>query len=68
MVDFRKLNDVTIGDIFPKPMISENLYAFGNSKYFSMIICASGFLQIPVKLEDCPKTVFSAVCDHYEYK
>jgi len=51
-VDFRKLNDVTIGDSFPLPIISEILDALGKSKYFSTIDCASGFLQVPVKLED----------------
>jgi len=38
------------------------------TKYFSTIDCASGFLQIPVKLEDRPKIAFSAVYAHYEYK
>jgi len=52
VVDFRKLNDVTVGDSFSVPMISEILDILGNSKYFSTIDCASGFLQIPVKLED----------------
>jgi len=60
MVDFRKVNDVTVGDSFPMPMISEILDNLGNSKYFSTIECVSGFLQIPVKLEDRPKTAFSA--------
>lgn len=68
VVDFRKLNDVTIGDSFPIPVISEVLDALGNSKYFSTIDCASGFLQVPVKLEDQPKTAFSTPQGHYEYK
>jgi hypothetical protein len=49
-------------------MISEILDTLGNSKYFSTIDCASGFLQIPVKLEDRPKTSFSDAYEHYEYK
>ena len=68
VVDFRKVNDVTVGDSFPIPMISEILDTFGKSKYFFTTDCASGFLQIPVKLEDRPKTAFSAAYDHYEYK
>ena len=45
VVDFRKLNDVKVGDSFlPMPMISEILDNLGNSKYFSTIDCASGFL------------------------
>jgi hypothetical protein len=68
VVDFRKLNDVTIGDSFPIPVISEVLDALGNSKYFSTIDCASGFLQVPVKPEDQAKTAFSTPQGHYEYK
>jgi len=49
-------------------MISEILDTLGNSKYFSTIDYASGFLQIPVKQEDRHKTVFSAAYGHYEYK
>jgi hypothetical protein len=48
-----------IGDSFPIPVISESLDALGKSKYFSTIDCASGFLQVPIKLEDQAKTVFS---------
>ena len=58
-VDFRKLNDVTIGDRFPIPLISEITDALGKSKYFSTTDCASGFLQVPVKVKDKAKTVFS---------
>ena len=59
VVDFRKLNDVTFGDSFPIPVISEILDSLGESKYFSTIDCASGFLQVPIKLEDQAKTAFS---------
>ena len=66
VVDFRKLN-VTIGDSFSIPVISEILDAFGKSKYFSTIDCASGFLQVPVKLEDQAKTAFSTREGHFEH-
>ena len=65
-MDFRKLNDVTIGDSFPIPVLSEILDALGKSKYFSTIDCASGFLQVPVKLEDQSNTAFSTR-DHFQY-
>jgi hypothetical protein len=66
VVDFRKLNDVTVGDSFLIPVISEILDALGKSKYFSTIDCASGFLQLPVKPEDQPKTAFSTTEGHFE--
>ena len=66
VVEFRKLNDVTIGDSFPIPVISDMLDVLGKSKYFSTIDCASGFLQVPVKPEDQPKTAFSTR-GHFQY-
>jgi hypothetical protein len=68
VVDFRKLNDVTVGDSFLIPVISEILDALGISKYFRTIDCASGFLQVPVKPEDQPKTAFSTREGHFEYR
>jgi len=66
VVDFRKHNNVTIGDSFPITVISEILDALRKSKYFSTIDCASGFLQVPVKLEDQAKTTFSTR-GHFQY-
>lgn len=68
VVDFRKLNDVTVGDSFPIPVISEILDALGKSKYFSTIDCASGFHQVPVRKEDQPKTAFSTREGHFQYR
>ena len=48
VVDFRKLNEVTVGDTFSFSVLSEILDTLDNSKYFSTIDCASGFLQVPV--------------------
>jgi hypothetical protein len=67
VVDFRKLNDVTIGDNYPIPVISEILDALGNSRYFSTIDCANGFRQILVRTEDRSKTAFSTSQGHFEY-
>jgi hypothetical protein len=68
VVDFRKLNDVAIGDSFPIPVISEILDTLGKSKYFSTIDCARGFLQVPVKLADQAKTAFSIREGNFQYK
>ena len=68
VVDFRKLNDVTVGDSFPIPVISDVLDSLGKSKYFSTVDCASGFWQIPVRTEDRPETAFSTEYGHFEYK
>jgi len=68
VVDFRKLNDVTIADIFPIPVISDVLNSLGNSKYFSTVDCASGFWQIPLRVEDRLKTAYSTNYGHFDYK
>jgi hypothetical protein len=69
VIYFRKLNDVTIGDSFSTPVVSEILVALDNSKYFTMIDCMSGFLHIPIKLKDQKKkTEFSTREGHFQYK
>ncbi|XP_063988164.1 uncharacterized protein LOC135168161 [Diachasmimorpha longicaudata] len=67
VVDFRRLNEVTVGDSFPLPNISDILDRLGNAKYFSTLDLASGFHQIPVREEDRCKTAFSTPYGHYEF-
>ena len=67
-LDFRKLNDVTVGDSFPIPNITDILDSLGKSKYFSTIDCANGFWQIPVREEDRQKIAFSTEYGHFECK
>jgi hypothetical protein len=42
-VDFRKLNDVNIGESFPLPNIQDILDKLGRASYFSALECASGY-------------------------
>ena len=58
VVDFRKLNDVTVGDSFPIHVIPDVLDSMGKSKYFSTVDCAIGFWQIPVRTVD-PKPLLA---------
>ncbi|XP_036149094.1 uncharacterized protein LOC118647760 [Monomorium pharaonis] len=67
VIDFRKLNDLTIGDSFPLPNIEEILDQLGNAKYFSTLDLALGYHQIPMAEHDKPKTAFSTPYGHYEY-
>lgn len=66
-MDYRKLNDVTVGDLFPLPNITENLEQLGSSKYFTTIDLASGFHQIQVEPDDKCNTAFSTPLGHYQY-
>ncbi|KAM0729433.1 Retrovirus-related Pol polyprotein from transposon 297 [Formica fusca] len=67
VVDFRKLNDLTIGDSFPLPNITDILDQLGNAKCFTTLDLASGYHQIPMEEGDKCKTAFSTPHGHYEY-
>jgi hypothetical protein len=66
-VDFRKLNEVSIGDSFPLPNIQDILDKVGMARYFTALDCASGFHQISIRQEDRCKTAFSAPTAYFEY-
>jgi hypothetical protein len=66
-VDFRKFNEVSIGDSFPLPNIQDILDKVGRARYFTALDCASGFHQIPIRQEDRCKTAFSTPTGHFEY-
>jgi hypothetical protein len=65
-IDFRKLNEVTIGDSYPLPNIQDILVKLGKARYFSAIDCASGYLQALIA-EDRQKNAFSTADGHFEY-
>ena len=67
VVDFRKLNDLTIGDSFPLPNITDILDQLGNAKYFTTLDLASGYHQIQLTERDKHKTAFSTPYGHYEF-
>lgn len=48
VIDFCKLNDVTIEDLFLLPNITDILNQLGNSKYFITLDLASEYHQIPM--------------------
>lgn len=56
-VDFRKLNEFTVGYIYPLPNIHYMLDKLGRARYFTAVDCANGYLQAPVVPEDCCKVL-----------
>ena len=66
-VDYRLLNDETVKDRFPLPLIDEIFDTVGSAKIFSKLDLMSGFYQIRVAGEDIPKTAFSTASGHYEW-
>lgn len=67
VIDFRKLNDLTIGNSFPLPNINDILEQLGNAKYFTTLDLASGYHQIQMNEQDKEKTAFSTQTGHYEF-
>lgn len=67
VVDYRRLNDITIDDKFPVPNIDSILDKLGRAQFFSTIDLAKGFHQITVKPDDQFKTAFSTPYGHYEF-
>lgn len=66
-VDFRKINDITTGDAYPLPNITDILDQLGNSHYFTTLDLANGFHQIQMDKNDKLKTAFSTSTGHYVY-
>ncbi len=65
-VDFRKLNEVTVGDSFRIPRIDDSLRALHGAKIFTTLDFTKGYWQVPVKESEREKTAFS--CHRGLYK
>lgn len=67
VIDYRKLNDVTIGDAFPLPNITDIFDQLGFCQYFSSLDLATGYHQVLLHPNDSEKTAFSTPTGHYEF-
>ncbi|KAH8272615.1 hypothetical protein KR018_004514, partial [Drosophila ironensis] len=59
VIDYRKLNAITISDRYPIPEIGEIIAQLGRNKYFTVLDLKGGFHQIPLNPRDIEKTAFS---------
>jgi hypothetical protein len=66
VVDFRKLNEKSVGDAYPLPDIMEILNQLGQSKYFSCLDVVMGYHQTEVEEKAREKTAFSTKNGHWE--
>ena len=55
-VDYRKLNELTVKDTYPLPLIQSCLDAVGKAKWFSTFDLRSGYHQVVMEQKDADKT------------
>ena len=67
VIDFRILNDKTIGDQYPLPNILTIFDQVGNAEYYTVLDLAFGFHQIKLCEADAHKTAFATDFGLYEY-
>uniref|UniRef100_A0A2S2NNZ3 RNA-directed DNA polymerase n=1 Tax=Schizaphis graminum TaxID=13262 RepID=A0A2S2NNZ3_SCHGA len=66
-VDFRKLNQISVGDAYPLPNIIDILDQLGKSKYYTTLDLAQGYHQVRMHPEHTEKTAFSTDKGHFEF-
>ncbi|GFW44452.1 retrovirus-related Pol polyprotein from transposon 17.6 [Trichonephila clavipes] len=68
VLDFRKLNEITLTQEFVIPTLDDILHEISGSNYFSALDMKSAFNQIPLHFADRHKTAFSTLDgDKYEF-
>lgn len=66
-IDYKGLNQVTIKDKFPIPIVEELMDELNSVVMFSKLDLWSYYHQIQVKLEEVPKTTFRTHEGPYEF-
>ncbi|UYV63892.1 K02A2.6-like, partial [Cordylochernes scorpioides] len=66
-VDYRKLNSITVKDVYPIPRIDDVMDTLQGSRYFTAIDLRSGYWQVEIDEQDKKKTAFTTSHGLYEF-
>lgn len=67
VIDYRALNELTVKNKYPLPLMDELFDRVHGAKFFTKIDLRSGFHQIRLHEDDCAKTAFRTRYGHFEY-
>ncbi|CAH2105837.1 unnamed protein product [Euphydryas editha] len=66
-VDYRELNNNTVADRYPLPLIEDQVARLGGAKWYTCLDAVSGYHQIPVEPSSIEKTAFVTPDGQWEY-
>ena len=66
-IDYLSLNEVTIKNKYPLPIINDLFDQLEGARVFSKIDLRSGYFQLKIREQDIPKTAFTTRYGLYEY-
>jgi hypothetical protein len=67
VIDYRALNEVTVKNKYPLPLMDELFDRTKGARFFTSIDLRNGFHQIAIRPEDREKTAFRTRFGHFEY-
>lgn len=67
-VDFRRLNDVTVKDAYPLPLIEDNLARLAGSGVFTAVDGSGAFHVVELEAKAKPKTAFATPWGLFQFK